>query len=168
MIWATRGHMVTMGGHCPRSRVTLSEDESRAEEPRHKDNPSRRRKIIQRVVIVLSVLVLVLASAFVIAYKKLEGNINAVTIGDALGDDRPEPSKVEGPKRPLNVLVMGSDNRDGHQHRRRHPGALRHHDPAAPLRGPEPRLRREPPARRDGRAARVHDQERQADDPRRR
>jgi LCP family protein required for cell wall assembly len=64
-------------------------------------------------VIVLSVLVVVLTSAFVIAYKKLEGNINAVSIADQLGDDRPESVDVEGPKRPLNVLVMGSDNRDG-------------------------------------------------------
>jgi LCP family protein required for cell wall assembly len=63
------------------------------------------------VVIVLGVLVLVLTSAFVIAYKKLEGNINEIAIGD-LGD-RPDTVDVEGPKEPLNVLVMGSDNRDG-------------------------------------------------------
>jgi LCP family protein required for cell wall assembly len=89
----------------------LSEDEPSAEQPRQQAK-SRRRKIIQRVVIVLSVLVLVLASALLVAYKQLEGNINAVTLGDQLGSDRPEPV-VDGPKRPLNVLVMGSDNRDG-------------------------------------------------------
>ena len=54
-----------------------------------------------------------LTSAFVIAYKKLEGNINADLDRDDLGDDRPEAVEVEGPKKPLNVLVMGSDNRDG-------------------------------------------------------
>jgi len=91
----------------------LSEDQPREEEPRREDKPSRRRKIIQRVVIVLGVLILVLASAFVVAYKKLEGNINAITISEALGNDRPEQPEVEGPKKPLNVLVMGSDNRDG-------------------------------------------------------
>ena len=58
-------------------------------------------------------MLLVLSTAFVIAYKKLEGNIHAISIGDALGDDRPEAVEVEGPKKPLNVLVMGSDNRDG-------------------------------------------------------
>ncbi len=89
----------------------MSEDESRVEEPRHKDK-SRRRKIIQRVVIGLSILVLVLASVLLVAYKKLEGNINAVTLGDQLGNDRPK-QEVTGPKRPLNILVMGSDNRDG-------------------------------------------------------
>jgi LCP family protein required for cell wall assembly len=91
----------------------LSEEESRAdEEPRHRGSIPRRRRITQRVVIVLGVLAIVLTSAFVIAYKKLEGNINAVSIVDQLGD-RPESVEVEGPKRPLNVLVMGSDNRDG-------------------------------------------------------
>ena len=91
----------------------MSEEEPSAEEPRHKGDIPRRRRITQRTVIVLSVLVVVLTSAFVIAYKKLEGNINAVSIGEQLGNDRPEAVKVEGPKRPMNVLVMGSDNRDG-------------------------------------------------------
>ena len=90
----------------------MSEEESSVDEPRHKGGIPRRRRITQRVVIVLAVLAVVLTSAFVIAYKKLEGNINAVSIVDKLGD-RPDSVEVEGPKRPLNVLVMGSDNRDG-------------------------------------------------------
>ena len=61
--------------------------------------------------IVISVLVLVLASAFVIVYKKLEGNINAMPLN--LGNDRPAKPAVEGPKQPLNVLVLGSDTREG-------------------------------------------------------
>jgi LCP family protein required for cell wall assembly len=65
------------------------------------------------VVVVASILAVVLTSAVVIAYKKLEGNINAVSIAEQLGDDRPDAVEVEGPKRPLNVLVMGSDTRDG-------------------------------------------------------
>jgi LCP family protein required for cell wall assembly len=91
----------------------LSEDEPRAEEPRHKDNPSRRRTIIRWTAIVVSVLLVVVASAFLIAYKKLEGNINGVAIDNALGTDRPDRPKVTGPQKPMNVLVMGSDNRDG-------------------------------------------------------
>ncbi len=89
----------------------MSEEQERADEPRHKGRHSRRRRIAQRVVIVLGVLVIVLTSALVIAYKKLEGNITEISIGD-LGD-RPDAVDVEGPKKPLNVLVMGSDNRDG-------------------------------------------------------
>ncbi len=90
----------------------MSEEASGAAEPRHKGRVPRRRLITQRIVIALSVLAVLLTSVFVIAYKKLEGNINAVAIGDQLGD-RPDEVEVEGPKRPLNVLVMGSDNRDG-------------------------------------------------------
>jgi len=89
----------------------LSEEESRAEEPRRKDNPSRRRTIIKWVAIGLSILVLSAATGILIVYKKLESNINGVVID--LGKDRPEKPKVEGPQQPLNVLVLGSDNRDG-------------------------------------------------------
>ncbi len=63
--------------------------------------------------VTLSVLAVVLTSGFVIAYKKLEGNINGVSITGQLGDNRPDTVKVEGPKNPLNVLIMGSDSRDG-------------------------------------------------------
>ncbi len=63
--------------------------------------------------IVLSVLLVLVSTALVVAYKKLEGNINTMSISDQLGDDRPDPVEVEGPKLPLNILVMGSDNRDG-------------------------------------------------------
>jgi LCP family protein required for cell wall assembly len=91
----------------------LSDEELSVEEPPHKGKSPRRRKITQRVVIIVGVLALVLASALVIAYKKLEGNINAISITDKLGGDRPDTPKVEGPKQPLNVLVLGSDNRDG-------------------------------------------------------
>lgn len=92
---------------------SMSEDEPSEEVPRHKETISRRRLVTQRVVIGLAVLAIVVSSAFAIAYKKLEGNINAVAIGDKLGTDRPETVEVQGPQEPLNVLVMGSDNRDG-------------------------------------------------------
>jgi LCP family protein required for cell wall assembly len=83
------------------------------EEPRHKGSLPRRRRITTRVLIGVCVVLLVLSTAFVIAYKKLEGNIHSISITDALGKDRPKAVEVEGPKRPLNILVMGSDNRDG-------------------------------------------------------
>ena len=63
--------------------------------------------------VTLAVLAVVLTSTLVIVYKKLEGNINAVSIAEQLGNDRPDSVDVAGPKNPLNVLVMGSDSRDG-------------------------------------------------------
>ncbi len=107
MIWAPRAHMVTMGGQSWNG-VTLSE-----EEPRHKGRLPRRRRVTTRVLIGVAVVLLVLSTVFVIAYKKLEGNIHAISIGNALGNDRPHAVHVQGPKEPLNILVMGSDNRDG-------------------------------------------------------
>jgi LCP family protein required for cell wall assembly len=89
----------------------LSEDEPRADEPRHKDRPSRRRTILKWVAIVLALVVLSTSLAAVIIYKKLENNITSIT--PDLGTDRPVKPKVQGPKDPLNVLVLGSDNRDG-------------------------------------------------------
>ncbi len=54
----------------------------------------------------------VLSTVLVVVYKKLEGNIHSISnIG--LGDDRPAKPKVAGPQQPLNVLIMGSDDRKG-------------------------------------------------------
>ena len=83
------------------------------EEPRHKGRLPRRRRITKLVLIGLAIVLAVGSGIFVYVYKKLEGNINAISIGNALGTDRPKPVEVSGPKEPLNVLVMGSDNRDG-------------------------------------------------------
>ena len=44
-------------------------------------------------------------------YRHLNGNLNVQDISNQLYD-RPDKVKVEGPKEPLNILVMGSDSRD--------------------------------------------------------
>lgn len=54
----------------------------------------------------LVVLVMLLATAFVVIYKKLEGNIATAAMPDGV-----RPTEVV--KGPLNVLVMGSDTRAG-------------------------------------------------------
>jgi LCP family protein required for cell wall assembly len=82
------------------------------EESRRQGRPSRRRLILKRVGIGLLALLVVLSTVVLVAYKKLEGNINSISSLN-LGTDRPTAPKVEGPKRPLNVLVMGSDDRKG-------------------------------------------------------
>ncbi|WP_091728709.1 LCP family protein [Nocardioides scoriae] len=72
---------------------------------------SRRRRILTRVAIGFLVLALVVVGFLVFTYNKLENNINA--IAPDLGDNRPAQVEVEGPEEPLNVLVMGSDDRSG-------------------------------------------------------
>lgn len=78
---------------------------------RHRRAESRRRRITKRALISGSVVFVVLCTSLVVVYKKLEGNINTVSTA-ALGD-RPDAVDVGGPKAPLNVLVMGSDTREG-------------------------------------------------------
>src|SRR5690349_1073022 len=46
-------------------------------------------------------------------YRHLDQSLNTVNVDDQL-KDRPDKKKVDtGPKEPLNILVMGSDSRDG-------------------------------------------------------
>ncbi|MBD8870701.1 LCP family protein [Nocardioides sp. MJB4] len=46
-------------------------------------------------------------------YRHLNENLTVVNLTQQLGKDRPDKMDVEGPAEPLNVLVMGSDSRDG-------------------------------------------------------
>lgn len=83
------------------------------DEPLHAERPSRRRRVVKGVAIGVALLLVVLATTFVIAYQRFEGNINVAEVD--LGDEaeRPAEVEVEGPQEPLTVLVMGSDSREG-------------------------------------------------------
>lgn len=56
-------------------------------------------------------LVVLVGGGFLV-FRHLEGNISELDLTEALGSDRPE-EEVTGPQRPLNVLVMGDDSREG-------------------------------------------------------
>ncbi|MGO4256933.1 LCP family protein [Marmoricola sp. RAF53] len=73
---------------------------------RHRGRTPRSRRVAKWTLIVLTVLVMVLSLAFVIVYRQLQGNIDSVA-----GPTGPRPTRVVNG--PLNVLVMGSDTRDG-------------------------------------------------------
>jgi LCP family protein required for cell wall assembly len=83
----------------------MSDDEARAPGAR-----PRRRRILKWVGIGFVALVVLLATSVVVLYKHFEGNITAITIP---GTDKPSKPKVSGPRQPLNVLIMGSDDRKG-------------------------------------------------------
>lgn len=76
--------------------------------PRHRAPRPQQRRLAQRVFVSISVLLAVLSGSAVFAYKQLEGNILSLDIADKLGD-RPEVVK----RGAINVLVMGSDTREG-------------------------------------------------------
>lgn len=65
---------------------------------------SRRRRVIAGVVAA----VLVVAAAVGVVWWRLEGNITRVDVSGDLSDER--PSEPEGP---LNILLIGSDTREG-------------------------------------------------------
>lgn len=62
----------------------------------------------KRVLVVVSVLLAVVTGGLVVVYKQLEGNITRLDISDQLGD---RPDVVQ--RGAINVLVMGSDTREG-------------------------------------------------------
>jgi LCP family protein required for cell wall assembly len=65
------------------------------------------------VISVTMVLVVVFAGGF-FAYQHLSGNITSLNVDQALGNDRPtEIVRHNVPHKPLNILLLGSDTRQG-------------------------------------------------------
>lgn len=69
----------------------------------------KRRRGLKITLIVLLVLLLAAGGTAYWLYSRLDGNITAVDIDRALGDDRPEKLPTSG----QNLLVLGSDSRAG-------------------------------------------------------
>lgn len=80
---------------------------------RHKRKPSRRATTIKVLGVTLVVLALTTALTVVFVVRHLNGNLQVVDISTKLQD---RPSKVldeAASDEPLNILVMGSDTREG-------------------------------------------------------
>lgn len=79
--------------------------------PKRRADGHRRHTV--GIVLLSSVVVLALVTALsvVFLYRHLNGNL---TVADVTGqlEDRPEKEDVAGPQEPINILVMGSDDRD--------------------------------------------------------
>jgi LCP family protein required for cell wall assembly len=58
------------------------------------------------------VIALVTGLTVVFLYRHYNGNLNVQDIAGQLGTDRPTPEAPEGPHGPINIMIMGSDNRD--------------------------------------------------------
>ena len=73
---------------------------------------TRKRHTIGKVLLATT-LVLMMSTGLgtVWLYRHLNGNLNVLDPTAQLSN-RPDKLKVEGPKEPLNILVMGSDSRD--------------------------------------------------------
>ncbi|SDM61685.1 transcriptional attenuator, LytR family [Nocardioides szechwanensis] len=75
-------------------------------------HPKHRRMVLRVILVTHLVLALLTGVGVAVGYQQLNGNIETLPgIPDEV--DRPDKVKVEGPKQPINILIMGSDTRDG-------------------------------------------------------
>ncbi|MGH3347494.1 MAG: LCP family protein, partial [Nocardioides sp.] len=73
---------------------------------------ARRTSTVGRVVLISTLaLALITGLGIVYFYRHLSGNLTVLEIAGQL-ENRPDKEQVEGPQEPLNILVMGSDDRD--------------------------------------------------------
>lgn len=72
---------------------------------------ARRRGVVAAVVV--AALLLTGGGLLGLAYAKLEGNLTAEDVRDRIMGDRPAEAVGTGGGRPLNVLLIGSDDRSG-------------------------------------------------------
>ncbi|WP_242511358.1 LCP family protein [Pengzhenrongella frigida] len=84
---------------------------------RHARRPETHR-IVFGTALAVTALLAFSVTGVATAYTKLQGNIQSADISDLLGDDRPAAAVTPDPNDPnagraLNILLMGSDVRDG-------------------------------------------------------
>jgi LCP family protein required for cell wall assembly len=81
--------------------------------PRPDDAARAARRTVARVVaLTLVTISLVTGLTVAVLYRHFDSNLNVVDITPQLGHDRPAAPPVTAQKGPVNILVMGSDNRD--------------------------------------------------------
>jgi LCP family protein required for cell wall assembly len=75
----------------------------------------QKHAVLKAVAASTTMVLLVIAGAAFFTYRHLEGNITKVPAFENILADRPteEPVQIEGAKKPLNILIMGSDSRKG-------------------------------------------------------
>lgn len=89
-----------------------SEGARRADRPKRKGRGKRRHAVAKVLLATVVVTALVTGLSAVYIYRHLKDNITVLDVEQALSN-RPDQVAVSGPKEPLNVLVMGSDTREG-------------------------------------------------------
>ncbi len=75
--------------------------------------PRRKHTVAKVITATLMTLAMATAVSVVMLYNHWNSNLDYQDLTSQLGDDRPEKKEVEGEQEPLNVLVMGSDTRQG-------------------------------------------------------
>jgi LCP family protein required for cell wall assembly len=89
------------------------ESGSAAPRPKRKGKGKRKHTVMKVVAVSAVVLALVTGMTVTYAYRHLNGNLTTLDVTDAFVEPPLEKAESEGPKAPLNILVMGSDSREG-------------------------------------------------------
>lgn len=71
------------------------------------------RKVLTVLVSVLALMIGVSAVALYLVVDRLDGNITTVDVSQQLGTVRPTQAPQTTPMKPVNILLMGSDTREG-------------------------------------------------------
>ncbi|WP_300682101.1 LCP family protein [Nocardioides sp.] len=71
-----------------------------------------RRTAGRAALAVIAVLSLVLAMSAAFLYRQFNGNLHQVDVSGQLLESAPPAPEVEGPHKPLNILIMATDSRD--------------------------------------------------------
>ncbi|MFC6288172.1 LCP family protein [Nocardioides sp. GCM10027113] len=80
--------------------------------PKRRGKTKRKHTVGKVLLATTLVLALGTGLSVVYLYRHLNGNLDVIDVTDQL-ENRPDKERAEGPAEPLNVLVMGSDDRDG-------------------------------------------------------
>lgn len=80
--------------------------------PKRRAEPKRKHTIGRVILAATLVLGLVTSLGVIYAMRHFDGNLHVSDVTDALGDDRPDEI-YKGDGKPLDIVVIGSDTRDG-------------------------------------------------------
>jgi LCP family protein required for cell wall assembly len=77
-------------------------------------HPAHRHRVLKTVAISVAVVLVVVVAGGFFAFRHLNKNITSMDVIPALGSDRPtEKVAADAPNKPLNILLLGSDTREG-------------------------------------------------------
>lgn len=101
--------------------MNVADDETPPAEPATHPTPvarkrplarEHRRTVLKVILVTHLVLALLTGVGVSVAYQQLNNNIETLP-GIPDGVDRPDVVEVDGPQKPINILIMGSDTREG-------------------------------------------------------
>lgn len=87
-------------------------DDDAAAGGKRKGRTKTHHTVAKAVGATMVVIALVTGLSVVFLYRHYNGNLHVKDISAELGTDRPTPQAPKGPHGPINIMVMGSDNRD--------------------------------------------------------